>query len=161
MRLPLVLPFACRVSAGFSSSAVYRLLVVFAVIVAFGCSSDDKITKGAEVSVDTGGGDGAIGEIAEDTGETDTGVDADTGVADTADTTDDAADTAEPDSDETVEDTGEPDTAGCPGGDGCDCAENSDCTSDVCLDTHEGKKCAQKCTDTCPSGYACKDIGDG
>jgi len=104
-----------------------------------GSSSGGEDSSSSSGGVDSGSSSGGVdsGSSSGDTG-TDAGTDAGT-------------------------DTGEKDTDinPCPGGPGCDCKENTDCDGAVCLDTHEGKKCAKKCVDTCPSGYACKDIGSG
>ncbi len=125
------------------------VIAALSIMLLSACGSDDKPASGGEVKADTVGGDGTLGEVTEDIGTEDTAVETDSAETDTA-----VADT-------TVEDTTPADVGGCPGGDGCACTGNGDCGSGACLDTHEGKKCAQKCTDTCSAGYACKDIGDG
>ena len=55
---------------------------------------------------------------------------------------------------ETVEDVGP-----VPGGPGYPCTANGDCNSGVCIDSANGKVCAQQCLDTCPDGYVCKALG--
>ena len=76
------------------------------------------------------------------------------------------ADTKEPEDagqDTSVEpDISPPDTGptdACPGGEGCPCTGNDTCDNAVCLDTHEGKRCARSCVDTCPAGYSCQEYG--
>ncbi|MCB9740200.1 MAG: hypothetical protein H6747_13125 [Deltaproteobacteria bacterium] len=122
------------------------------------CGGDEPATGGGANADSTGGGGGDIGggEVTGDIGGTDT---ADAGgTEDTTDTaTADVDDTADTSTEDVPTDTG----VTCPGADGCECKDNGECDSGVCLDTHEGKKCAAKCVDTCPNGYACKDIGDG
>ncbi len=56
-------------------------------------------------------------------------------------------------------DTGDP--GNCPGGTGCACAANDDCDAAFCIETIHGKQCAATCTDTCPGGYACTNVGVG
>ena len=50
-----------------------------------------------------------------------------------------------------------PDT--CPGGEGCPCTGNDTCDNGICLDTHEGKRCARACVDACQPGYSCQQYG--
>ena len=115
--------------------------------------SDSESVVGGPADTSTAQQD--TGVIDEDTG----GAGADTGATDASEDTSQA--------DTQTADTGASDGQGgdindsCPGGDGCPCADNGECNGGVCLDTHEGKRCAAKCTDTCAKGYACKDIGDG
>ncbi len=48
----------------------------------------------------------------------------------------------------------------CPGGSKCACSVDADCDSGICLETPEGKQCAQPCSGaSCPTGYACKQYG--
>ena len=49
----------------------------------------------------------------------------------------------------------------CPGGAGCPCANNDECDNALCIDGLDGKACAMPCTDTCPAGQACKEVGKG
>ena len=49
----------------------------------------------------------------------------------------------------------------CPGGAGCSCVEQADCDIGICLDTPDGKRCADSCVTTCPKGYKCADYGGG
>ena len=50
----------------------------------------------------------------------------------------------------------------CPGGAGCPCGQNSECGSGYCIDDASqagGKSCGQPCSDTCPGGYTCAQVG--
>ncbi len=140
------------------SNSLSLVLLLTASLALAACGSDEPAT-GGEGKADTGGGGGGdIGDVGggEEITETDTvdgdtdkgGEDIDAGGGNT-DVTDpgDTADTA--------------DTSACPGAAGCECADNGACDSGVCLDTHEGKRCAATCVDTCSAGYACKNIGSG
>ena len=110
-----------------------------------------KLGDGGGNIEDTGLGDPDAGGVATDTG----GVEADTGGT-TADSggTDDAGATT----DAGPADTG-PKPLDCPGGAGCECAKNDECDSGACLETPEGKVCAQTCVDSCPTGFECKNFG--
>ena len=44
------------------------------------------------------------------------------------------------------------------GGPGFACASNADCDSNTCIDTPNGRVCAQKCIDECPSAFECKQL---
>lgn len=124
------------------------------------CGGDEGVTSGTpQADAGSAGADTAGAEVSDNdaVGSDDIGAE-DSGGAGSEDAG--AADTSAADSgsvDSGAEDTGD----NCPGGDGCKCDTNSECGSGICLNTHEGKRCAQKCTDTCPTGYACKNIGDG
>ena len=48
------------------------------------------------------------------------------------------------------------DTSTCVGEFGCLCAQNSDCDSQYCLETSDGKRCSVACIDVCTAGYSCK-----
>ncbi len=150
----------------FTTSRTCSRLAILALGVATalsGCgdeaSGDDGVKSSNE---DTGGGGNIDGSITDDAGSTtDTG----SGTTDTGSGTTDTGSTDAGDQDTGSTDTGSPDAGpadtgsdDCPGGPGCDCKQNDQCDAGVCLDTHEGKKCAKKCTDTCPQGYACKNI---
>ena len=50
-------------------------------------------------------------------------------------------------------------TGACPGGEGCSCTGNDTCDNGICLDTHEGKRCATTCVDSCDPGYSCQQYG--
>ncbi|MCB9740275.1 MAG: hypothetical protein H6747_13525, partial [Deltaproteobacteria bacterium] len=147
-------------SSGGASVGVLTLVVAVSLLGACSGGDDAGNNSGADAQTATDGsisgevtGDIGSGDTATtDTGGTDIGGadtdDAGTGDATTADGTD-------------VEDTG-PDTAGldCPGGAGCVCSGNSDCDNGLCIDTPDGKRCAEKCIDTCKNGYSCKQFGD-
>ncbi|NOZ00564.1 MAG: hypothetical protein GXP54_01570, partial [Deltaproteobacteria bacterium] len=45
-----------------------------------------------------------------------------------------------------------------PGLPGCPCKENKTCDSGFCIETLEGKECAEFCTETCPTGYSCEPV---
>jgi hypothetical protein len=50
----------------------------------------------------------------------------------------------------------------CPGGGGCSCASNAGCDTGLCLDTPDGKQCAQKCSGSgCPLGLTCAEVTAG
>ncbi len=51
--------------------------------------------------------------------------------------------------------------ANCPGGPGCPCTDNKECDLLVCLDTPDGKVCAQNCATTCPKDYVCTQFSGG
>ena len=71
------------------------------------------------------------------------------------------------------EEVGEEDTSGsdtfetladvppAPGEPGYPCNENGQCNSGVCLETPQGKVCAQPCVENCPEGYTCKNLTFG
>jgi hypothetical protein len=140
-----------------SLRTIPAVLLSMVLLATAACGSDEPVKGKDKVDVSVGT-DAVGGEIKEDVAVSD--VVEDTTVADVAETTDtgDKTDVAEVGPD-VGEDT--KDASACPGGDGCSCADNGACDSGVCLDTHEGKKCAEKCTDSCSAGYACKDIGEG
>ncbi|MFH1533199.1 MAG: hypothetical protein ABIK09_20940 [Pseudomonadota bacterium] len=61
---------------------------------------------------------------------------------------------------ELVEDTGVP----CEPGEGCflePCAENSDCHSGWCVQHMGEEVCTRPCTDDCPGGWSCEQVGGG
>jgi len=124
--------------------------------------------SGEEGDSTSGNGSGADsgGQIDDDGGITDP----DTGAVDAGEQDAGEPDAGEPDAGEQdagEPDAGEPDAADvpvdagndCPGGANCDCSENSDCDNGICLDTADGKKCAQKCVDKCDKGFTCKPFG--
>ena len=86
---------------------------------------------------------------------------ADTAAAGDADSSGTPLDiTPQPDTtvaDTTAVDTGPP----CPGCAFAPCEDNSDCDSGFCLDGPNGLECAKTCSESCPSGYACRGIADG
>ena len=41
------------------------------------------------------------------------------------------------------------------------CQAGSDCTSGMCVQGADGKVCSQACTDTCPTGWLCKQVPGG
>ena len=50
----------------------------------------------------------------------------------------------------------------CPGGPGCSCATDAGCDTGLCLDTSDGKQCAQKCAGSgCPTGMFCAQVTAG
>ncbi len=49
----------------------------------------------------------------------------------------------------------------CPGEAGCPCDENVECDDGACIDTPDGRLCAARCVDTCPSGFACRALVGG
>ena len=56
----------------------------------------------------------------------------------------------------------QPDTSPtCPGGAGCPCDANGDCDAGICLEGAEGKRCAQPCVDSCPTGFRCAQVPQG
>ncbi len=48
--------------------------------------------------------------------------------------------------------------ATCPGAPGCSCTDSSSCTSGLCLDTADGKRCASPCGDGCGTGQTCVNL---
>jgi hypothetical protein len=57
-----------------------------------------------------------------------------------------------------VRDTGEPDTAVCPGCTGAPCSTNSECNSGYCLEGQDGQECVATCSLSCPIGYGCRGV---
>ncbi len=54
------------------------------------------------------------------------------------------------------------DQSACPGGEKCACTDGTKCDNGKCIDTPDGKRCAQKCESSgCGAGYSCKLLGDG
>ncbi len=49
-------------------------------------------------------------------------------------------------------------TNNCPGSGGCTCTANSDCDIGLCIDTPNGKQCAEKCTSDCAKDFTCASI---
>ena len=88
-------------------------------------------------------------------------------IADAGDADASAVDSAAPEvffpSDDTVNNAPEPDTAadtGTPGVGvfGAMCSVPDDCNSGYCIDGPEGPMCSRTCIDSCPDGYACKNV---
>jgi hypothetical protein len=57
-------------------------------------------------------------------------------------------------------------TLDCPGGPQCECTDNKDCNSSVCIENPQGlsstgKECAATCTDDCSKGYTCATVNVG
>jgi len=107
-------------------------------------------------------GQGVSGSKVDDVATNDAGtLDNDTGTVDagtsTADTGASNADTGTTNEDATV-DAGDDN---CPGGAGCPCQQSNECDGGFCIDTPAGKRCAAPCTDSCPSGFACKTVKSG
>jgi hypothetical protein len=140
-------------------SARIAFLSVFVVLATAACGNTDTPAKGPDKTADT--------VIGQDTPQV-TGTDA----VDTVDVGTDAGDTGSTDADigegTDAIDIGPdippdiaPDTGTvCPGGNNCACADDSKCNSGKCLETQNGKQCAQPCSDTgCPAGTACKQVG--
>ena len=102
-----------------------------------------SVSVGCGDSANQGGG-AADTAVAEDTSQEDTGA-ADTGAVDTANVDSGGADVGPV----------------CPGGAGCPCDANSDCDAGICLEGAQGKRCAQPCVDSCPSGFRCAQVPQG
>ncbi len=121
-------------------------------LMAIGCSDDPEPSKATDDTVVDGStADGGLDDDGSantfDAGNTAHG---DGGVQDTAHL------------DDINEDTGEEDeglVGSCPGGPDCPCTKADECDNAVCIDTHEGKRCAAVCVDACKPGYACQKIG--
>ncbi|TNF26900.1 MAG: hypothetical protein EP329_20450, partial [Deltaproteobacteria bacterium] len=115
---------------------VVALLALFALVA--GCGGDEQ--QGSTVDVDA-----TFMDVAP---------------ADTADASAPPLDTATPDTrvdeDTTAADTGPP----CEGCAFAPCEGNGDCDSGFCLDGPAGLECAKTCSESCPSGYACRGIAD-
>jgi hypothetical protein len=47
------------------------------------------------------------------------------------------------------------------GGFGCPCDSPSDCASNWCIDTYEGKMCTMDCIEECPGGWGCQEVQQG
>ena len=47
-----------------------------------------------------------------------------------------------------------------PFGPGCECNENSDCTTGWCVQGPQGSICTIPCIDSCPDGFHCQDIAN-
>ncbi len=103
---------------------------------------------------DTGGGGGVT-----DTGETGDGggTTTDAGGADTTGGGDGGSTDGAGDTSSAADTTNEL----CPGGPDCPCTTNDDCDNAVCIWQPGGKRCAQPCTDSCKSGFACKNVSTG
>ncbi len=148
--------------------ASHRTLILCSLValVLPACGGDEGgVTKGPAADTGSGNEDTGGGEVSDDKDTSADAVTTDAGSTDAGTADAGTADVGTIDAgtiDAGATDTGTADSGGgCPGADGCTCAANGDCGSGICLDTHEGKRCAQKCTDTCAAGYECKDIGDG
>ena len=146
--------------------------LLLATALTVGCGDDstpvDGPTGGATKDTGNNVDPGEVSETPDaGTVEQDIGTTADVPEAEDTGGTPDAG--GEPDVPGTPDVTVEPDTADtsinptpCPGGEGCVCADNDACDNGICLDTHEGKKCAKKCVDSCDDkGYSCNEIGTG
>ncbi len=48
-----------------------------------------------------------------------------------------------------------------PGGWGCECETNDQCTSNYCVDSAEGRVCTMTCTSNCPKEWKCLQAGGG
>ncbi len=129
---------------GVLGSAVVACLALVAA-----CSSTD--TPGVAAVEDTGGADLVSLDLGVDLGSPDAAGD---GLNDTS------GDLGSADAPDGKKDSSE--TALCdakPFGSYCACNDGTDCTSGYCLLTSQGKKCAENCTDTCPSGFSCEKVG--
>ncbi len=140
------------------------LIPLLALTIAAGCGDSDSQVEGpATAEKDTTPDPGDTSITPEDTATVDTAV-----APDAATPKDTYVATDVPEEEDAVvapdvppEDTFV-DPTKCPGGEGCACADADGCDNGFCLDTHEGKKCAQKCVDSCDSkGYSCNEIGTG
>ncbi len=145
------------------------LLAVLAalVFVAYGCGDDPGAGDPGSGGASSGGVGGDLGNIGEDTGDSDT-VSSSGGSSSGADAggTEDSGSSGGTSSSggdggaSSGADAGA-DTEECVGEPGCPCKENAECDTGYCLDFPDGKQCAKLCTETCPNGQACKDISGG
>ena len=58
-------------------------------------------------------------------------------------------------------DVAAPDCDAAPYGSFCPCDEAGDCFSGFCLQTANGKQCAEFCVDSCPQGFSCQAVSGG
>lgn len=58
-------------------------------------------------------------------------------------------------------DSVQPDIAPDPGTFLAPCFKNEDCDSALCIDSPQGRVCTKTCTETCPTGFDCKEKKDG
>ncbi len=155
-----------NLSAPVALSLASRLMLVAFCVGATTSGCGETAGEGsADAGTGAGTNDSVIsGDLGENTDTTtaagdasaDTGASADTNAVDGGKLEDAGSDTG-------AGDVSKADTAGpvCPGGANCSCVEANDCDQGVCLDTADGKKCAQTCTQDCPGGFTCKQVGDG
>ncbi|MCO4761020.1 MAG: hypothetical protein KC502_05915 [Myxococcales bacterium] len=143
-----------------TSILLASLLVMFAV----GCGGDETPVK-STAETDTQTTDPDSGELTDDTGGTadvggeedagggeDAGTETDSGTADAGAT--DAGGDAGSEGDTSTTDAGD---LACPGGDYCSCNSNDDCDKGFCIDSPDGKVCAESCVDTCKKDkFVCK-----
>ncbi len=149
-------------STGIRTTFLITATLASALVV--GCGSDPN-------SGNNGTGTGGF----DISGQVDTST-VDTAVADTTVGQDVAADSAGGDGaggddlggdDGQVDDTNASDVSGdCPGSAMCECKDNTDCDSGICIDNPNGasatgKECAATCTDTCLPGYTCATVPNG
>ncbi len=122
------------------------LLCALTALAASGCSGDDPVDAGSDVSaaLDAQADGAAALDVSADTGEADS-VSPDTAAPDTA-----APDTTEPDT--------APADAGTPK---VPCTENDECSTGYCLPTPDGRFCAEGCVSSCPTEFACKEVISG
>ncbi len=151
-----------------SSAGLGRWLLFacsLAVLTAFGCSS--PATQTATAGADSHGDSGSDTSVLFDTAGSDLGGDAQQQPDTTIETSQtDAADASDSDASEAdsadSSDVASPDVvANCPGGPGCPCSSNSECDLLVCLDTPNGKICAQNCATSCPKDFVCTQFSGG
>ncbi len=152
-----------RAVAPITGRVFASLVVALALTTACGEEAGVDTDAGATADTATGGGDTALGTEDASLVDTGTGTDAatldlgaDTGGTDAAgETTTGDADTGTTDADAAVNP--------CPGGAGCSCQQNSDCTdSQKCIATPKGLKCAKLCsTSACGADEKCISSGGG
>ncbi|MFT5430431.1 MAG: hypothetical protein ACI9OJ_001105, partial [Myxococcota bacterium] len=102
------------------------------VVLFFGCSDNSEAGEGGDETVDVASGDAT-------TTPPDVPTVADTGPGDTS-----LPDTFNPD---------EPIPF-------VPCDDNSDCDSDWCVETADGKTCTRTCIDSCPNGWLCGSVSN-
>ncbi len=49
----------------------------------------------------------------------------------------------------------------CPGAAGCPCNDNTDCDDALCVETPNGRLCAARCVEACPTGQSCRNVTGG
>ncbi len=134
------------------------LTLCLAAPLALGACSGDVEGDGGSSSggASSGGSDDIIFAIDTNAGSSSSsgGTDTDTATATDAGTSPDVG-----------TDLGTPQDTGndCPGGAGCPCDNNDECDTAICLSHAGDKRCAAKCSETCPKGMKCVpySIGGG
>jgi hypothetical protein len=137
---------------------LYRLgfFALTAALISAGCGSQEEGEgSGADTTATSDTGNGQLDDTSTGGGDTQTGGDSDTQTGgDSITGADGQGDGAGDATDDTS--TEPPKPCAELGGWGCECTGNTDCNSNWCVETSEGKRCTVTCIDTCPSAdWAC------